>query len=219
MKTAAIIPALNEYQHLSAVVEQAARYVDNVIVVDDGSRQPLENFLPNHQYLHVLRHRINLGKGAALKTGVQYAAVLGVAIVVFLDADGQHDASEIPKILAPLLEGRSDVVFGVRKFHGTMPLTAKIGNVFLTLSLQVLYGVTVSDTQSGYRAFRMAVYPSLQWESARYSVETEMIVNAGKAHLSFTEVPITTIYLDKYRGTTFIDGIRIFLNMLLWRFL
>lgn len=219
MTTAAIIPALNEYEKLRGVVEDVLPYVDTVIVVDDGSRTPLANHLPQHPHLHVLRHEVNLGKGAALKTGVEFALRRKIEAVVFLDADGQHLPQEIPHLLEPIKQERADIVFGVRSFHRQMPLVAKIGNTFLTKAMALLFHVSVADTQSGFRAFRLAVYPQLLWQSDRYSVETEIIVNTGKHHLRFTEVPITTIYLNRYRGTTVIDGFRIFVHMIAWRFL
>lgn len=217
MKTAAIIPALNEYQHLPDLVAKVEKYVDAVIVVDDGSKRPLATVVPATAKVTVLRHKINLGKGASMKTGILMAQQLHCDAVVFLDADGQHDPAEIPKLCSPLQNGSAQIVFGVRAFHGSMPIVAKLGNIFLTKILQFLFGVRVHDTQSGFRAFLLSVYPQLAWTSPRYAVETEMIVNAGKAHIRFQEVDIQTIYLDKYRGTTLFDGMRIFLNMLTWR--
>lgn len=219
MKTIAVIPSFNEYQQIQKVVDAALTYVDAVVVVDDGSKHPLPDHLTTNTRLTVLRHEINLGKGAAMKTGVQFALNKHFEVVVFLDADGQHRPEEIPRLLEPIQANRADIVFGVRHFHHRMPLVAKMGNIFLSVMLGLLFRVRVSDTQSGFRAFRLAAYPQLAWESPRYAVETEMIVNVGKHHLRFAEVPIETIYLDKYKGTTVIDGIRIFLNMITWRIL
>lgn len=219
MKTIAVIPSFNEYHQIQKVVAATLSYVDAVVVVDDGSKQPLQDHVAMNTRLTVLRHEINLGKGAAMKTGVLFALNRHFEVVVFLDADGQHRPEEIPRLLAPIQANRADIVFGVRHFHHRMPLVAKMGNIFLSVMLGLLFRVRVSDTQSGFRAFRLAAYPQLTWESPRYAVETEMIVNVGKHHLRFAEVPIETIYLDKYKGTTVIDGIRIFLNMITWRIL
>lgn len=219
MKTIAIIPALNENQHLGSVVERSLKYVDMVLVVDDGSRKPLAQALPKSDHVHCVRHIINLGKGAALMTGVQWAKKNGFDLAVFIDADGQHRPEEIPSLLAPLVDGSADIVFGVRKFHSAMPFVARIGNTFLTRAVQILFGIKVSDTQSGYRTLRLSAADAIAWESPRYAVETEMIVNTGKHRIRYTEVPIETIYLDRYKGTTIIDGIRIFFSMITWRFL
>lgn len=219
MKTAAIIPALNEYKTLRRVIEETQPFVTEVIVVDDGSGKPLADQLPTWPHVSILRHKINLGKGAAMTTGVHFAQRLGVEAVVFLDADGQHTPGEIPLLLQPIEQAGASIVFGVRKFHRSMPFVARFGNQFLSRVLALLFHIHVSDTQSGFRAFAMSAYPQLAWQSSRYSVETEMIVNAGKHRLKMMQVPISTIYLDKYKGTTLIDGLRIFFNMISWRIL
>lgn len=219
MKTVAVIPAFNESATLRDVVAKAAMYVDVVMVVDDGSRTSLEALLPIGHNIVFLRHAINLGKGAAMKTGVEAGLRHGAEVIIFLDADGQHDPAEIPHLIQPIADDVADVVFGIRKFSRAMPFVSKLGNIFLTRVMSVLFRIYVRDTQSGFRAFRTSIYPQLCWGSPRYAVETEMIVNAGKHHLRWTEVEIRTIYLDAYRGTTIIDGIRIFINMIAWRFL
>lgn len=219
MKIVAVIPAFNEKPTLAAVVEKTLTQVDQVVVVDDGSSRALGQYLPHDNRIISLRHPINLGKGAAMKTGVEASLRLGADVVVFLDSDGQHNPDEIPGVVAPILAGQNDIVFGVRSFDETMPFVSKIGNRFLTRMASVLFRIYVRDTQSGFRAFRTAVYPKLYWGSARYAVETEMIVNAGKHHLRWTEAPISTIYHDAYRGTTVLDGIRIFFSMIAWRFI
>ena len=219
MKTAAIIPAFNERGRLLPVVEGALRFVDHVIVVDDGSSDSSRAF-----YRHlpptviVLFHRTNLGKGAALKTGALKARLLGVDVIIFMDADGQHNPEDIPHFLERLDEDQADIVFGSRRMSRDMPSILRFGNHFLSLTISTLFHVYVSDTQSGFRAFRSTAYEVLEWESPRYAVEAEMIVNTGKHHLRYSEIEIQTIYHDKYKGTTVFDGLRIFLTMLLWRF-
>lgn len=217
MKVAAIIPAFNEYQHLTDIVRRTRHWVDEVIIVDDGSTRPLKEIVGADASLFFIRHRINLGKGAAMKTGIALAQRHGADVVVFLDADGQHLPEEIPTLLEPLREGRADLVFGVRRFHERMPLVARLGNQFLTKALKMLFKIGVSDTQSGFRALRLSVYPQLIWQSSRYSVEAEMIVNAGKNEVRFAEVPIQTIYHDAYKGSTVIDGVRIIIHLVLWK--
>lgn len=219
MKTIAIIPALNEYERLQSVLTQILLYVDTALVVDDGSNRPLSQYVRNNDRTFVVRHSINLGKGAALKTGMCWAIERHYDVAVFIDADGQHDPAEIPRLIAPITSGQAKIVFGIRQFHRTMPLLARIGNVFLTKMIGLLFGIHVHDTQSGYRAVDVRAFPELDWTSSRYSVETEMIVNAGKHNVAYAEVPVSTIYHDKYRGTTVIDGIRIFLHMLNWKML
>ena len=111
------------------------------------------------------------------------------------------------------------MVIGSRYLNGnSIPLYRRIGQRVLDRATNINSGINVTDTQSGFRAFRTKIFPKIVWNSARYSVETEMIVNAGKHKLKFSEINIDTIYQDNYKGTTIIDGIKIFFNMLIWLF-
>lgn len=217
-RVAVIIPALNERERILPIVEEAGRYAQDVIIVDDGSDDQSRRFLDGlKDRATVLRHRINLGKGSALRTGIAAAIARGADTIVVMDADGQHKPSDIPRLVGALTEKQVDIVFGSRHIGGSMPTAMRVGNHFFSVVTNLLFRIYVSDTQSGFRAFRSAVYPKLEWHSPRYAAETEMIVNAGKHHLRYCEVTIDTIYHDKYKGTTVFDGLRIFLNMLLWR--
>ena len=80
-----------------------------------------------------------------------------------------------------------------------------------------MYKIKLKDTQCGYRAFSAKAYKKIKWKSSDYSMESEMIANVGKHHLKYAEIPIQTIYSDKYKGTTIVDGIKIVFNMLLWK--
>lgn len=219
MKTWVVIPAFNEKDHILPVVKEALQYCDGIIVVDDGSdeesRQILRMVAPE---VLVLRHRINLGKGIALRTGARAATRSGAEIIVFMDSDGQHKPTDISRFIEKIETGAYDIVFGARHIGGEMPIAMRIGNHFFSLATKALFGIFLSDTQSGFRAFRSSVFEKIVWRSPRYAAEAEMVVNAGKHHLRFCEIPIDTVYHDKYKGTTVIDGLRIFINMLIWRF-
>lgn len=211
MNYSIIIPARNEEQHIAAVVEQASKH-GVVIVVDDGSQDHTAQRAEEAGAI-VLRHAVNLGKGAALKTGCDYALMKGAEAFVVLDADGQHEPNEIPTFVEALKT--CDVAFGSRKVPEVMPLVLKFGNSFLSTSLRVLYGIKVKDTQCGYRAFTAAAYKSLRWDAADYFVESEMVIKAGKSKLKYGEIPIQTIYSDRYKGTTVLDGVLIVSKMIL----
>lgn len=220
MKTAVVIPAFNEGSKIVDVLEKAKNFSDMIILVDDGSDQKKMaeiNFNNISDKIIYLRHRLNLGKGAALKTGCEAALKLGVERIVLMDADGQHKPEDIPRLIDKIERDNLDIVFGSRIIGRDMPLMMMLGNKFLSLATSLLFGIYISDTQSGFRVFKAAAYPKIQWNSPRYSVETEMIVNTGKKGLKFGEIEIQTIYHDKYKGTTIFDGLRIFINMLIWR--
>ena len=109
------------------------------------------------------------------------------------------------------------IVCAYRDFGAGMPAAMRIGNRGLSRFFQMLFGARVSDTQCGLRAFTAEAYRKVRWRATDYSVETEMLVRAARAHLRLEEIGIATIYHDRYKGTTPIDGLKIFANMLLWR--
>jgi glycosyltransferase involved in cell wall biosynthesis len=208
-----IIPAYNEQKHITSVIKKAKKYC-NVIVVDDGSTDRTYE-LAKKEDVPALRHIVNLGKGAALKTGCEYALKKGAKRLVFLDADGQHEPEEIPHFLSALKE--ADIVFGSRSLNRKMPLILKFGNWFINKMNSILFGIELSDTQSGYRAMTAQAYKKVRWKASSYAVESEMIANARKHGLKYKELKIKTIYSDKYKGTTVIDGVKIVLNMIWWK--
>jgi glycosyltransferase involved in cell wall biosynthesis len=209
-----IIPAHNEQKHIGLVIEKVKKYTKNIIVVDDGSTDNTFNIAKNEK-ITVLRHIINTGKGAALKTGCIYALKKGAEKLIFIDADGQHEPKEIPRFLKELKN--AEIVFGSRTFNEKMPVIFKFGNKVINSLNKLLFGIKLRDTQSGYRAIRADAYKKIKWNSSDYSVEAEMVAKAGKKKLKYKEIGIKTIYSDRYKGTTVIDGIKIVLNMLWWR--
>ncbi len=218
MKSVAVIPAFNEGKRIAPIIKVAAAYVDEIIIVDDGSTDNTAHVISSFgKDIKYLRHRINLGKGAALKTGCEAGIKLGADIIVLMDGDGQHKPEDIPRFIETVEKKGAHIVFGSRKIGKDMPLVMMLGNKFLSLATSILFRIYISDTQSGFRAIRSEAYKKIKWNSSRYAVETEMIVNAGKHKLPHAEIAIDTIYTDRYKGTTIIDGIRIFFNMLMWR--
>ena len=210
----AVIPAHNEEKHIGEVVRQAKKYVDNAVVVDDGSRDGTVEEAKKSGAI-VLKHLVNLGKGAALKTGCDYAIKNKADIIVAIDADAQHNPKEILKFIGAVK--MHDVAIGYRKLNKSMPFILRFGNWFINKTIRFLYGVKIKDSQCGYRAFTSKAYRKLRWKASDYSMESEMIAKIGKHRLSYAEVPIETIYSDKYKGTTILDGIKIVFNLLLWR--
>ena len=210
----AIIPAYNEGKTIAEVLKATKRYVGKIVVVDDGSRDSTVKEAES-QKVTVLKHALNLGKGCALRTGCDYAVKHGADILVVLDADTQHDPADIPRFLTAL-KG-SDIVFGSRSLDRNMPIILKFGNWFINNTTELAYGIALSDTQSGYRAFTAEAYKKLRWKSSDYSMESEMIANVGRYKLKYREIFIKTVYADKYKGTTVLDGVKIVLNMLRWK--
>ena len=212
----AIIPAHNEAKRIAAVIEKTKKILNNVVVVDDGSTDNTYDIAVLKNIV-VLRHIVNMHKGAALKTGCDYALSKGAKIIVVLDADGQHDPDEIPNFIKTIEKENCDIVFGYRKRTKEMPFLLRFGNWFLNQIARFFYGIKMQDTQSGYRCFTAEAYRKIRWSSLGYEMESEMIANVGKHKLKYKEIPIATIYSEKYKGTTILDGIKIAFRMLFWK--
>ena len=210
----AIIPAHNEEKNIEQVVKSTKKHAGKVVVVDDGSKDRTAQLAENAGAI-VLRHIINLGKGAALKTGCDYAFSKGAKHIVALDADAQHNPDDIPRFAEKLKN--HDIVFSYRKYSRQMPAVLRFGNMFISEAASILYNVDLNDTQSGFRAFSKKAYKKIRWNASDYSMESEMISRAGKQKLKYVQIPIETIYSDRYKGTTVIDGMKIVLNMLWWK--
>lgn len=205
-----VIPAYNEEERIAETIQKVKKKCQNVIVVDDGSSDETENVARKLGVI-VLKHKVNLGKGAALKTGCDYAFKLGAKKIIVLDADGQHEPEEIPRF-QEALNGK-EIVFSYRMKSKEMPLVLSFGNKFINQTLKILFGIKLKDSQCGYRAFTADAYRKIRWQARDYYLETEVVIKAGKKKLKYAEIPIKTIYSDKYKGTTVLDGVKIVLKM------
>lgn len=217
LKVYIVIPAYNEEFRLPEVVKKLKKFfpIDQIVVADDGSRKPIENFLPKS--VNVVRHKVNLGKGMALKTGTEYAISLGAKTIILMDADGQHDPKEIPHFLKELRD--HDIVFGARYVGEGMPTWRLLGNRLLNKATAFLFGLKLHDVWCGYRAFKSKIYKKISWNASDYSVDVEMAVKVGKNHIKHKEIFVGTIYHDKgsVTGTSILDGIKLLIELFIWK--
>ena len=209
-----VIAAYNEAKRIHKILKELKKEYSNIIVIDDGSRDNTSE-VSEKQGVTVLKHVVNMGKGAAMKTGCDYAIKNKAEIIILMDADGQHLPRDVPRFIKAL-EG-NDIVFGYRKFEKDMPFILKCGNKFINFVTYLLFELKIKDTQSGFRAITAQAYKKIRWKSTSYSVESEMVANVGKKRLRYVEIPIQTIYSSRYKGTTVFDGIKIVLNMVIWK--
>ena len=213
-KVFVVIPGLNEAKHIGNVIRKVRHQgYSNIIFVDDGS---IDSSYDEgvKAGATVLKHVINLGKGAAAKTGCDYALMKGAKIICLMDADGQHKPEDLDALIGKLLSSKADIVFGYRKFDRNMPPMMKLGNMFISKVTKLLDGVDIQDTQCGFRCFTSDAYRKIRWSSTDYSMESEMIANTARNRLRHAEHEIETIYFDKFKGTTIFDGIKIFIKIL-----
>jgi glycosyltransferase involved in cell wall biosynthesis len=216
-KTIAVIPAYNESEHIANIVKRTKKYVNQVIVVDDGSKDNTSELA--HGADIVLRHIVNIGKGFAMRTGFEAAILNNANIVIFLDADGQHKPEDIPQLITELNEKELDMVSCRREFNKNMPLILRVGNWGLVGLFNFMYHSKIHDISNGFRAIKTDKYNQIKWDSSGYSVETEILAKAHKYRLKNGEIPIDTIYLNKVKGTTVFDGINMALKMAYWKML
>ncbi|MEM3713428.1 MAG: glycosyltransferase family 2 protein [Nitrososphaeria archaeon] len=192
----ACIPAYNEEKSIAKVIIQTKKYVNKIIVCDDGSVDMTADIAEALGAI-VLKHTKNMGKGSALKTLLQYAKQLNPDIVVTLDADNQHDPNDIPKLLKPIMEGKADLVIGSRYVLGSKTETPLYRRVGLKIINWLSGKKRVKDTQSGFRAYPLKTIDlMLQCESKGYSIEAEQLALAIKNKLKILEIPVTI----KYKG-------------------
>ena len=180
-------PAFNEEKAIAKVIVQAKKYVDKVIVCDDGSSD-LTAEIASGLGADVIRHEKNMGKGEALRDVFIEAARLDPAVVVTLDADGQHDPREIPRFVAAVNEG-ADVAVGSRE-PTDIPRSRRLGNSALTRASMT----GVSDTQSGFRAYNGRKIRDLVPTETGMGVDTEILVRARDKGMKIVSVPITVSY-------------------------
>jgi glycosyltransferase involved in cell wall biosynthesis len=204
----AVIPAYNEERFIGSVVLKAHRYVDIVIVVDDGSTDATAEIAEAAGAI-VVSHPSNLGKGAALNTGFRKAREMSPEAVVVLDGDGQHHPEEIPTVAQPVLQGQADMAIGSRflELRSRLPRVRAWGLRAVTLASNVGSGLRVSDSQTGFRAFSKDALEGIFFRSDGFSVESEMQFLARQLGLKITEVPISCLYEDAPKRNVVAQGL------------
>ncbi|HMH16478.1 MAG TPA: bifunctional glycosyltransferase family 2/GtrA family protein [Edaphobacter sp.] len=208
-----LIPAWNPAEDLCPfVAELFSVGFAAVVVVDDGSDSSSRGVFDSLSGtgVHVLRHAVNLGKGRALKTGFNFvldrlADSLGV---VTADADGQHRVEDVVRVAEALNVSPCRTILGCRQFVGAVPLRSSFGNTVTRWVFRLVTGRRVSDTQTGLRAFPMALLPELMGlPGERYEYEMTVLGHLCRAGSALVEVPIATVYIDGNRSSHF-DPIR-----------
>jgi len=198
----ACIPAYNEERVISNIVQRTKKFVDKVIVCDDGS---FDNTVQNAKQAgaEVIQHQKNQGKGAAMRSLFNHAKQIDADIIVTMDGDGQFLPEEIPKILAPVIENRSDIVIGYRFDDKTeMPAYRKIGNKLLDRVTNIAVDLPVRDSQSGFRAYSKKALDMINFSTDGFGADSEILINAAKSELVISEIKVTVIYNTGGRTST-----------------
>ena len=222
----ALIPALNPTEDLIEVAKELhGSGFSSVVVIDDGSTkpsQPVFDMLETLPFITVLRHAVNLGKGAALRTGLNhiYCGFSKSIGVVSVDSDGQHQPKDAARVADALRSSPSDLILGARTLRHDVPTRSKFGNSLTCTLFKLLIGQRITDTQTGMRGIPRNFIPRLLRIEARgYEFELDMLFICKQSGLSIREVPIETIYIDNNRVSHFnpiLDSMRIY--FVLFRF-
>jgi glycosyltransferase involved in cell wall biosynthesis len=210
MKVSVIMPVYNERNSLRAVVERVLAVPQELelICVDDGSsdgsREILAQLQSEHSNLRVFLQPKNMGKGAALRRGIQEATG---DFVLIQDADLEYDPADYPNLLDPLVQGKADVVYGSRFLgsgpHRVLYFWHSVGNRLLTLLSNCLTNINLSDMETCYKVFRREIVQSIPIEENRFGFEPEITVKLAKRRLRIYEVGIS------YWGRTYEEGKKI----------
>jgi len=217
-----VIPTFNESSVLRSTVSAVVQRGYSVVVVDDGSSTPAQDCLDGLN-VYCLRHSVNLGQGAALRTGSEFALSKGACIVVHFDADGQHDPALIERMIAPIIRGQADVTLGSRFLNSSdgieVPpakrLVLKAG-IFVSW---IFTGVWLSDSHNGLRALSRRAAAQIRMEENGFAHATEILDLLRRSRLSWVEVPVAIHYTDysRRKGQSVLNGFNILIDLVLRR--
>lgn len=213
-----IIPAFNEHESLDSVVDELTNKHYSLVVVDDGSNINLFPLLKNKP-VFFLRHKINLGQGAAIQTGIDFAISKGAAYIATFDADGQHNAEDVDKMLDALCSTKSDIALGSRFMENNSSIPSK-RKILLQLARFVNYfftGIFLTDAHNGLRVITREAAQKITIQENRMAHATEILSLIRKEKLKYVEVPVSVNY-TRYslaKGQTASGSFRIFFDLLL----
>jgi glycosyltransferase involved in cell wall biosynthesis len=220
-----IVPVFNERNTVAEIVRRM-RSVDlpverEIVIVDDGSDDGTRDVLTQlgDSTVRVVKHPVNRGKGAAIRTGLEHATG---DVVLVQDADLEYDPEDWPKLLAPVLKGRARVVYGSR-FTGerrNMLFLHWVGNRFLSLVTNILYNSTLSDMETCYKLFERNVLDGIQLRAERFDFEPEFTAKILRRGVRIYEVPISYAGREPHEGKkiTWRDGVTALWTLVKYRF-
>lgn len=214
-----IIPAYNEAAAIRLVVDRLISFGYSVVVVDDGSTPSLYPLL-NGAFVHYLRHKVNLGQGAALQTGLEYALARGAEYMVTFDADGQHEGADIERFIRLLEDGEADIVLGSRFVEAAVHNMSRRRKALLQTARYINYiftGLLLSDAHNGVRALNRRAAESIRIHENRMAHATEILSQIKDKKLRYAELPVHVYYTDysRAKGQSIFGGFRILFDLLL----
>ena len=202
MHVLACVPAYNEQDHIGELIKEILDYVDSVAVCDDGSSDFTSKEAKNAG-AYVIKHKKNLGKGAALRSLFNYAKQSSADVIVTIDGDKQFLPKEIPKLTKSIIEKPSDVVIGNRfDEKDQVPPYRKFGNKILDHATNIVTDIPIKDTQSGFRAYSKRAIEVMEFSNNGFSADSEILISIVQNKLRITEENVTVIYNTGHRTST-----------------
>ena len=216
-----IVPTFNEEAVITQVLTKLVQSPYRIVVVDDGSSDTTVQQIA-HLPVRVVRHQCNLGQGAALQTGIDYALRWeGTKFLVTFDADGQHDVADIPRLLAPLQQGSYDVVLGSRFLRAGDSIHLTLGKRLLlrygVLFTQLTTGLQITDTHNGLRAFTAPAAARIHITHNRMAHASEILAHIAQLRLRYCEIPVTITYTaySLHKGQKLFESINVLWDLLM----
>ncbi len=230
MKLTIIIPCYNEDKYIEKVIASvnSQQLSDKqIIVIDDGSKDGTKEKLLKLKELgeihNLVHHETNLGKGAAIRTGIKEAKG---EIIIIQDADLEYSPDDYPRLIKPIVDGKADVVYGSRflgggeNAHRVLLFWHRVANAFLTLFANILIDMNLTDMETGYKAFKKEALENITLQEDRFGFEPEITIKLAKKKLRFFEVGVS------YNGRTYqegkkirlVDGLRALYCLIKYRF-
>ena len=230
MKLSIVIPAYDEEKTILEVIKKVKKVRLNnitkeIIIVDDFSEDNTRRILSkiNDSNIKLFLHKKNMGKGAAIRTGLKYATG---DIILIQDADLEYDPVEYGKLLNPIMENKTKVVYGsrldaIKRNLKKMYKLHYFGNLFLTIMTNILYGAKISDMETGYKVFKREVIEDIKLKAKRFDFEPEITAKILKKGYRIKEVPINFMgrKFNEGKKITWVDGIKALYYLIKYRFI
>jgi len=192
-----VIPTYNNAQTLEAVIDGVAQHSDNILIVNDGSTDQTTSILGQYPNYNIISHPYNQGKGMALRNAFDWAHDKGFDYAITIDSDAQHDPADIPSIVEKVKNNSGAVVMGSRNMgQEGIPKKSSFGNKFSSFWFWAETGISLSDTQTGFRAYPLAPMKGMRWYTKRFEFEIESIVRLAWKNIKFVEQPVSIQYQE-----------------------
>lgn len=193
-----IIPTYNNEVFLAGVIKDVAQYSNHIIVVNDGSADNTKAIIESFSFVQLISYDINAGKGLALRKAFAYAGEKGYQYAITIDSDGQHFAKDLPTFMEKLLVEKNVLIIGARNMdQAFVPGGSSFGNRFSNFWFKLETGISLPDTQSGYRLYPLAVINKMRFFTRKYEFEIEVLVRAAWKGVKILSVPVAVYYAPK----------------------